>query len=248
MTRKPQSNFVKDRELFDLVRSATGFVLTPSEVDELLAAGVDRDRLCGSLHGYRKGGEAAAVVDEALRPILAKRQASDAQSSRSGDAGAAWGEKLRIFRRNAALVVESSETSAGEPTLSFDAAVSAGRDGRGYAWDGKLVFQLTAGELPIFACVVLGLLTSAEFKNHGAAHDKAMSVEHQGRNLFIKVQQRNRPLCAVPVDPAQAFELSALACRRLAAANRLSVPAVVALLGRTTARMVAAEQSGGSAA
>jgi len=246
MTRKPQSNFVKDRELFDLVRSATGFVLTPTEVDDLLAAGVERDRLCGLLHGYRKGGEAAAVVDEALRPILAKRQTTDAQSSRSGDAGA-WGEKLRIFARNAALVVESSETSAGEPTLSFDAAVSAGRDGRDFCWDKKLVFQLSAAELSIFACVVLGLLTSAEFKNHGAAHDKVMSVEHQGSNLFIKVQQRNRPLCAVPVDPAQAFELSALACRRLAAANRLSVPAVVALLGRTTARMAAA-QSGGPAA
>ena len=118
-----------------------------------------------------------------------------------------------VYGGKAALCFEIDETRHGIPTIALDAAMSCGV--REYDWQGKVRLQLTQGELPVVAAVLLGSLPSCEFRSHGANKDKGFSVEHQGTKLFVKVFAAGESIRAVPMELPDVYQVSSLFLRQL---------------------------------
>jgi len=118
-----------------------------------------------------------------------------------------------VYGGRAALCFETDETRHGVPTIAVDAAIACSV--RDYDWPGKIRLQLTQGELPVVAAVLLGALPSCEFKSHGPNKDKGFSVEHQGNKVFVRVFAAGEPMRAVPMELSDVYQVSALFLRQL---------------------------------
>ena len=118
-----------------------------------------------------------------------------------------------VYGGKAALCFEIDETRHGIPTMALDAAMSCGV--RVFDWQGKIRLQLTQGELPVVAAVLLGYRPSCEFRSHGPNKDKGFSVEHQGSKVFVKVFAAGEAMRAVPMELPDVYQVSALFLRQL---------------------------------
>jgi hypothetical protein len=74
--------------------------------------------------------------------------------------------------------------------------------------------------------------------NHGPGNDQGLEVPHQGDKLFVRVFQKEQPVRAVPVGPADSFPLAALCLRQLRKGTPwLTDQGVLAALKCTVQRM-----------
>lgn len=120
-----------------------------------------------------------------------------------------------VYGGKAALCWDVDKTKSGDYTLRLEAAKAIGE--RKYDWNNKITIQLTRDELPCVAAVFLGILPKTEGKNHGVGDQqgKGFEIEHQGNKLFVKVFAPQKPPCAVPVSPEDAFTVASLLVRQI---------------------------------
>lgn len=142
---------------------------------------------------------------------------------------------VHVYGGKAALCFEADKTKAGFDTVALDAAASSGP--RQYNWGNKVRIQLTRGELPVVAAVLIGALPSCEFKSHGPNKDKGFSIERQaGGKVFIKVMAANEGVKAVPVMASDIFYVTSLFLRQIQKSHPwLDGPSVMALVRATQA-------------
>lgn len=120
-----------------------------------------------------------------------------------------------VYGGKAALCWDVDQTKNGDYTIRLEAAKAIGE--RRYDWSNKITIQLTRDELPCVAAVFLGILPNTEGKNHGVGDQqgKGFEIQHQGNKLFVKVFAPQKPPCAVPVSPEDAFTVASLLVRQI---------------------------------
>lgn len=114
-------------------------------------------------------------------------------------------EEFAIYATSGALNFEICTSRSGNLALNVDATQSNGI--RSYDWTKKIIIQLSEKEMLLLYAVLRGFMTTFEAKSHGAANQKAFSIQAQKSNFYVKVQERARPLVTVPVPPADAAML-----------------------------------------
>ncbi len=75
-----------------------------------------------------------------------------------------------------------------------------------FDWTTKISVRLTKRELPAYAAVLMGLQKSMAAEKHGPAHDKSITIEDQGKHLFLKIRQGARTM-GVQAQPDDVFAL-----------------------------------------
>jgi hypothetical protein len=82
-------------------------------------------------------------------------------------------------------------------------------------WATKIGINLTISEIYKVLAVLHGKLLEVILDGHGAAHDKTFSIERQETNFFIKMQQRNRAVIAVPISAEDSIPLDAMLTKQI---------------------------------
>jgi len=120
-----------------------------------------------------------------------------------------------VYGGKAALCWDVDKTKNGDDTIRLEAAKAIGE--RKYDWSSKISIQLTRDELPCVAAVFLGILPETDGRNHGVGDQqgKGFEIQHQGNKLFVKVFAPQKPPCAVPVSPEDAFTVASLLVRQI---------------------------------
>ena len=121
------------------------------------------------------------------------------------------------YGSRAALCFNQDVTRKGYPTITIDAAIGVGD--KAYDWKHKIRLQLTRKELPLLAAVLVGLLPSCEFKNHGEDKTKMFKIENQGNKFFVQVSSKGNQVRAVPILLEDAFHITSLVMKQLFAGN-----------------------------
>jgi len=153
--------------------------------------------------------------------------------------------KVRAFSAQAALVVEwsrvRSERSAslgfGAQTLNLEFARSRreaqtgnapGSWKRRYAWDEKVVVQLSPQELLSFTAVVLGWQESMSVRFHGAQNNRGFEMKRNSDGGLYLALKSQDPLLPMPVARAERSAI-ALLCVKVLAANHPEMDASLLL-------------------
>jgi hypothetical protein len=171
--------------------------------------------------------DAAASNLSAALPALPTRfarQRPEAFPNASGSASAGHSPdesrlRLRLFGKAAAHTLEVTPHRRGGDYLgvhvvSIDSAHALGSGG-GYAWERKLVIQLTPEEMPAAIAVLMNLSPSARFGQHGVERDKFVELRRQADGLVV-VTGQGSSVYAVPVRPAAVYYLLGLFARAMA--------------------------------
>ncbi|WP_084181721.1 hypothetical protein [Polaromonas glacialis] len=181
------------------------------------APGGDRDPMDDML-------AAAASNMPAALPVLPTRFARQRPDSLPGAASAAGAPheprmRLRLFCKSAAHTLEVTSHRRGGDFLgvhvvSIDSAHALGSGG-GYAWERKLVIQLTPEEMPAVIATLMGLTPSVRFGHHGANRDKFVEVRRQDGGLVMVTGEKALSY-SVPVPTASVYYVLDLFCRAMA--------------------------------
>ena len=126
--------------------------------------------------------------------------------------------KLRLFGKSAAHTLEVTDHRRGGDfmgthVVSIDSA-AAHVTGGTYAWERKLVIQLTPEEMPAIVATLMGLTPSARFGNHGADKSKFIEVRRQEGGLVIVTGDKAGSY-SVPVPTRTAYYVLDLFCRAM---------------------------------
>ena len=116
--------------------------------------------------------------------------------------------KFHCYGDKAALCLEESTTQGGFPTVMLQVAPRLSRSANA-EWSKCVNIQLTFHELPIFAGLLMGYLSTCEFKRQ----QKGIQITRQQGSLYFHASQS----CsyALPVYPGDAFHLTALTLSQL---------------------------------
>ena len=151
-----------------------------------------------------------------------------ATRQRGGNNDEAQQPKLRLFGKSAAHTLEVTDHRRGSDFLgthvvSIDSAAAHGSHGiqitqstsSTYAWERKLVVQLTPEEMPAIVATLMGITPSARFGNHGADKSKFIEVRRQEGGLLIVTGDKAGSY-SVPVPTRTAYYVLDLFCRAMA--------------------------------
>ena len=100
--------------------------------------------------------------------------------------------------------------------VSIDSAHALGAGG-GYAWERKLVIQLTPEKMPGLIATLMGLTPSVRFGHHGAERAKFIEVRRQAGGLVI-VTGEHALSYSVPVPEGTVYYVLDLFCLAMAMA------------------------------
>lgn len=115
--------------------------------------------------------------------------------------------------------VVDERTGERQPALKIETAGKHPTQPSKYNWDDKIIFYLTEDELPQLLCVFLGLLPSVDFRNHGPQHNKSMKLEHQGKHLYLTMNEGSERKAAVQLDAGRSTRVATLVARAFQAVN-----------------------------
>ena len=135
--------------------------------------------------------------------------------------------RLRLFGKSAAHTLEVTPHRRGGDFLgahvvSIDSAHALGAGG-GYAWERKLVLQLTSEEMPAVIATLMGLTPSVRFGHHGAGRDKFLEVRRQEGGLVMVTGEKALSY-SVPVPAATLYYVLDLFCRAMAIGMEVDKP------------------------
>lgn len=153
-----------------------------------------------------------------------------------------WGSsgalKVELARRAAA------STDEGDPQ-PYTVQIEGARKGRdGYAWERKLIFQFTRGELPLVTAFLLGFAgPSLVLSNHGPSADKQLTLQEQGDRLFCRLTQLGEAPIAVPIPAADVFACAEICCAALALNRPTCPPEMQLALLRRVGQLVSARST-----
>lgn len=119
----------------------------------------------------------------------------------------------KVHGTQAAFEVKPDVTRRGWHTLRLESALSTGKNGQitNYDWTNKTTIQLTKGELPVFIAVMLTLLPSCDYSNHGEDSSKGFSLEFQQDKIFSNIRQKGKKLAAIPIPLVDALMIGNIA-------------------------------------
>ena len=184
--------------------------------------------------GYTPGWVPMGAMDEpatASDPLVAlpvlptrfARQRPEVSPIDSGEVSAAAAPheprlRVRLFGKSAAHTLEVTPHRRGGDFLgvhvvSIDSAHALGA-GEGYAWERKLVIQLTPEEMPAVIATLMGLTPSVRFGHHGADRAKFIEVRRQEGGLVIVTGERSLSY-SVPVPTVTVYYVLDLFCRAM---------------------------------
>jgi hypothetical protein len=153
-------------------------------------------------------------------PTRFARQRLDALPSAANASGAPPESRLRLrlFGKSAAHTLEVTPHRRGGDFLgvhvvSIDSAHALSAGG-GYAWERKLVIQLTPEEMPALIATLMGLTPSVRFDHHGAGRDKFVEVRRQQSGLVMVTGEKALSF-SVPVPTASLYYVLDLFCRAM---------------------------------
>lgn len=153
----------------------------------------------------------SAPMNHAPAPMQQHRQRQQKIDDKAKLDRPEWFLQLNTFGGKCAFQVETSMTKNGWHTVNIESAKREDPDdpeNKRYLWNDKTVLQMTQSELPIFAAVMLGFLSSARFDNH---QTKFLEIENQGKNFFIKSGGQNKNLHVAPMPTVEAYMYGTMA-------------------------------------
>lgn len=223
---QPEPAQISLRQINEKLQQLGLNILRPEQVPAI-AEHTSRERFLEAIQVTPDNQSALRFLRSVVELVTASNednnQAAENEIARSmGDERAApiqqGGEQDRasfhVYGGKAALCFEADMTRSGVHTIALDAAVAISP--KQYNWGKKVRLQLTRSELPIVTAVLLGVLNSCEFKNHGQDNSKGFSMERQaGGKVFIKVMAKGEGVKAVPVEAPDVFFVAALFVRQL---------------------------------
>ena len=198
----------------------------------------------GSPEGQTPGleGEPMDAMDEppiasnpssAALPLLPTRFARQRPDALAGPASVAGGTpheprlRMRLFGKAAAHTLEVTPHRRGGDfmgvhVVSIDSAHALGAGG-GYAWERKLVIQLTPEEMPAVIATLMGLTHSVRLGHHGAVRDKFLEVRRQDGGLVMVTGEKALSY-SVPVPTATLYYVLDLFCRAMSMGTEENKP------------------------
>jgi hypothetical protein len=146
---------------------------------------------------------------------------------------------VRVFNKPRAAALFEMTLWDGVPTLRIESAPGPHPDKPDqYHWEKKIIFNLTADELPVLVATMLGLLPECTFSNHGPQNNKSMSMKYQEQNLYLTMNEGSESRNAVRIDVGPAYHATVLACEILMRATKAaSWDVCYAAIGRVVAPM-----------
>jgi hypothetical protein len=212
---------------------ATPEHLNNSAVDEAFYPWPEGDRDDGPPDDHAPGWEAApmegmptwpASISSAGQPALPTRFARQRPDALAGPVSASNAPdeprlRLRLYGKSAAHTLEVTAHRRGGDFLgvhvvSIDSAPALASGG-GYAWERKLVLQLTPEEMPGLIATLMGITPSVRFGHHGADRSKFIEVRRQEGGLVIVTGEKSLSY-SVPVPSGTIYYLLDLFCRAMA--------------------------------
>jgi hypothetical protein len=146
-----------------------------------------------------------------------------------------WWLQLNTYGGKCAFQVESSQTKDNWFTVNIESAPKENPNdaqNKRYLWSQKTIIQMTRSELPIFAAVMLGMLPSVRFDNHGD-NSKWLEVINQDKNFFIKSGGAGVNIHVAPVQTVEAYMYGTMAVAQYARNfNGLSCEAALQIISR----------------
>ncbi|MBB1388752.1 hypothetical protein H5185_04850 [Shewanella sp. SG44-6] len=145
-----------------------------------------------------------------------------------------------IYGSSSALTVVTTKTKTDQyHTLTIEGARSLENKPRYYQWNDKIILQLTRSEIPYFIGVLVGMISKAEFNNHGAKKNKSMKIEFQGNKFFMNITEGGKKAVAVPISLDDALSLSLYAIDiYMRNYSNLSPEIVLKLISKTLSKKV----------
>ena len=155
----------------------------------------------------------ARVAREQLEPF--STSSGEASARRASDDSRL---RLRLYGKAAAHTLEVTPHRRGGDFLgvhvvSIDSAYAL-PEGGGYAWERKLVIQLTPEEMPAVIATLMGLIPSVRFGHHGADRSKFIEVRRQDGGVVIITGEKTLSY-SVPVPTATLYYVLDLFCRAM---------------------------------
>jgi hypothetical protein len=135
--------------------------------------------------------------------------------------------RLRLFGKSAAHTLEVTPHRRGGDfmgvhVVSIDSAHALG-SGTGYAWERKLVLQLTPEEMPGLIATLMGITPSVRFGHHGPERSKFIEVRRQEGGLVMVTGEKSLSY-SVPVPTATLYYLLELFCRAMSMGMQEAAP------------------------
>lgn len=201
--------------------AAAGFPVIPSDKARGIIPPEHKDRFIRSVYLANQDINCAKFVARVLNNAGIKCPAQDqSHHQKSEEAGSnndqltspegsLWGDSFHVYGSKSALCFSADTTKGNTPTIALDAASINGP--KSYDWKNKIRIQMTKGELPVVASVLLGVRQECEFKNHGQNNDKGFSMKRQeGGKIFVSVFAKGQQVKAVPVFQPDVMWVAAL--------------------------------------
>lgn len=152
-----------------------------------------------------------------VRQIGEARQARRAQQGEEeSNALEARFDQVKVYGSKAALSLEATTNRGGDPTINIEAAKMLNPQARTYAWNEKIIIQLTGTELQHMTCLLLGLINQVKFQNHGPESDKWFEVERQTGQYAGTIKfavGKGKDMCLVQLTAADIGNVVALFVR-----------------------------------
>lgn len=146
--------------------------------------------------------------DKRIAAIANKPQLQQTKGRSNEGAGTEYGESIHVYAGSAAICFAEVQTrQGGKSTVVVEVAKAEGGQ---YAWKDKIIFMLTLSELPLVLGVFLGYLDKLELKGHGNNQEKALSIDNQGNQFFLKIITRGQPPRAVPIPAMDSYQIVCL--------------------------------------
>lgn len=157
--------------------------------------------------------------------------------------------QIKVYAGKGAMqfeVTEPRDTRKMPLTLRVEACKGANKQ---YAWNAKLLMNLSLEELQQLVALVHGFIPHVRFANHGAESDRTLEITAQGNQLFARMSTKEQgSLIAVPIPAPWVGSIGLLALRVLKASfPGLSANELLVSLRATVGRLMsdAGRQGGG---
>ena len=172
-------------------------------------------------------GPSAALAHLPTRFECKPRATSEARTTKTEHLMDESRLRLRLFGKAAAHTLEITPHRRGGDFLgvhvvSIDSAHALSA-GAGYAWECKLVVQLSPEEMPAVIATLMGLTPSVRYGHHGAERSKFIEVRRQEGGLAIVTGEKALSY-SVPVPTAAVYYVLDLFCRAMAMSMGVDQP------------------------
>jgi len=157
--------------------------------------------------------------------------------------------QIKVYAGKGAMqfeVTEPRDTRKMPLTLRVEACKGVNKQ---YAWNAKLLMNLSLEELQQLVALVHGFISHVRFANHGAESDRTLEITAQGNQLFARMSTKEQgSLIAVPIPAPWVGSIGLLALKVLKASfPGLSANELLVSLRATVGRLMsdAGRQGGG---